>query len=193
MKVEDVPEDHRGTQRALVQSDSRLVADIKAIPMKTDEDAGDMEAYLRSIKTAQKEGKKRKESVTKPLNGVLREVRSWFKPHEEILAEGEALCKRRLLQYSRDRAKKQQAALDKALKNKDRTTLAAASRPAPKPEGLTTTKRWRARVINPALVPDRWKMIDEQGLNAEARKTKAPTDIPGVEFYQEEGLSAQGY
>ena len=44
---------------------------------------------------------------------------------------------------------------------------------------------WRARIVNPLIIPDEFWDINEQKLNARARETKGTAIVPGVEFYSE--------
>ena len=62
--------------------------------------------------------------------------------------------------------------------------------PAPeKPKGAAMRKVWKARVIDPALVPDQFKVINEKALDAYAKSMKADAKVPGVEFYAEDSLA----
>ncbi len=55
---------------------------------------------------------------------------------------------------------------------------------APKTATVLQT-RWKARVVNPAMVPDEYWVIDEQKIGAVARATKGALTIPGVEIFSE--------
>ena len=62
--------------------------------------------------------------------------------------------------------------------------------PAPeKPRGAAMRKVWRARVIDPSLVPDQFKVINEKALDAYAKSMKQDAKVPGVEFYAEDSLA----
>ena len=45
-------------------------------------------------------------------------------------------------------------------------------------------KMWTFRIVNPALVPDQYKVIDEAKLRKQAAATGNSIPVPGVEFYQ---------
>lgn len=52
--------------------------------------------------------------------------------------------------------------------------------------GVPSRRNYKARVIDASKVPDQFWIIDEQALNAEARKAKKAGEIiPGVEFYED--------
>jgi colicin import membrane protein len=58
-----------------------------------------------------------------------------------------------------------------------------------KPKGAAMRKVWKARVIDPALVPDQFKVINEKALDAYAKSMKQDAKVPGVEFYAEDSLA----
>ncbi|WP_257306267.1 hypothetical protein [Geothrix campi] len=83
-----------------------------------------------------------------------------------------------------------------ALEEKAMATQAAAapiaSYVAPvveKPRGAAMRKIWKARVIDAALVPDQFKTVNLQALDAYAKSMKADAKVPGVEFYAEDSLA----
>lgn len=45
--------------------------------------------------------------------------------------------------------------------------------------------RWKAKVVNPAMVPDEYWVIDEQKIGAVVRATKGAINIPGVSVFSE--------
>ena len=72
---------------------------------------------------------------------------------------------------------------------------------APKVEGISTRKIWKAEVVNkvalikaslenPMLIP--FITVDQSALNKYAASTKGEIEIPGVLFYEEGVLSAGG-
>lgn len=58
-----------------------------------------------------------------------------------------------------------------------------------KPRGAAMRKVWKARVIDAALVPDQFKVINEKALDAYAKSMKQDAKVPGVEFYAEDSLA----
>lgn len=56
-------------------------------------------------------------------------------------------------------------------------------------QGSSVRKIWRARVVNAALVPDEYKIINQKALDAYASAMKSEAKIPGVEFYPEGSVS----
>jgi len=56
--------------------------------------------------------------------------------------------------------------------------------------GQSIRKTWRARVVNQALVPREWLVVNEKALDAFARSTSGAVQIAGVEMYQETTLAS---
>lgn len=68
--------------------------------------------------------------------------------------------------------------------------------PSVKAQGVSVRKIWKARVIDEEKVPVRFngellRPVDTALLHAMARETKAPSTIPGVEFYEETLIAAR--
>lgn len=60
-----------------------------------------------------------------------------------------------------------------------------------KPKGASTRQVWKARVVDPALVPNEYKIINEKALEAYAKTMKQDAKLPGVEFYAEATLAVR--
>lgn len=53
-------------------------------------------------------------------------------------------------------------------------------------QGLSTRTIWRARIVDPKLVPDAYKIVNEKMIQELAKTTKGTVPIPGVEFYPDQ-------
>lgn len=67
---------------------------------------------------------------------------------------------------------------------------------APRAEGVSTRKTWKARVTDPAQVPAYFngmelRTINLSALNSIAKMTKGTASIPGIEFYEESTLAVR--
>lgn len=52
--------------------------------------------------------------------------------------------------------------------------------------GISYRTDWKFRVVDAALVPEEFKIVNEKALTALAKSTKGTKKVPGVEFYSEE-------
>jgi hypothetical protein len=58
----------------------------------------------------------------------------------------------------------------------------------PKTAGAMFTTRWKHEVVDPALVPREWLMVDDRALAAYATSRKDQAVVPGVRFYPDKGM-----
>lgn len=57
-----------------------------------------------------------------------------------------------------------------------------------KQEGVSTTKAWKFRIENEALVPRTFLIVDESKIRKQVNVTKGETNIPGISVYCEENV-----
>lgn len=62
---------------------------------------------------------------------------------------------------------------------------------AVKQAGESTRDIWHFRIIDAAIVPNEYKIINEKALDGIAKATKGSIKIPGVEFYAEKTLAVR--
>ena len=55
----------------------------------------------------------------------------------------------------------------------------------PKASGISELKDWKWKVVDVALIPAQYWMLDETLINAEVRTSKELTQIPGIEVFSE--------
>ena len=58
-----------------------------------------------------------------------------------------------------------------------------------KPRGAAFRQVWKCRIIDPVLVPEQYKTINVQALDAYARTMKQDAKLPGCEFFAEDSLA----
>lgn len=63
---------------------------------------------------------------------------------------------------------------------------------APVVEGISYRTTWKHQVIDPALVPREYLVIDESKIAAVVRATKGTLQIPGVRIYPEQSAIVRG-
>jgi type IV secretory pathway VirB10-like protein len=61
---------------------------------------------------------------------------------------------------------------------------------APVVKGQSIRKTWKAVVVDAALVPREWLVVNDQALQAFAKATKGACPVAGVTFIEETGLSS---
>lgn len=58
-----------------------------------------------------------------------------------------------------------------------------------KPKGASVRTKWKCRVVNPAIVPDQFKTVNEKALDAYAAAMEEAAVVPGCEFFCEESVA----
>jgi hypothetical protein len=60
----------------------------------------------------------------------------------------------------------------------------------PKVAGVSMTKHWKFNIVDAAKVPRQYLMVDEQKIGAVVRALKDQANIPGIEVYSVDSISA---
>jgi seryl-tRNA synthetase len=161
---------------------------------------------------AHKEAVAQKKKVDAPLveaEGIIKpRIASWNAEQERIRREEEA----RLREIARKEEEERRlaealAAEEEAKRNGASREEAAAEvetilnepvyvapvivpKSTPRVQGISTVTRWKFRVVNPTVVPREYLVVDEQKIGGVVRAMKDATNIPGIEVYSEDSISA---
>lgn len=148
----------------------------------------------------------KEKSYTDRLDAVERKIKSAvlvYDREQEAIRRAE---QRRLQAEADERARRERERLEKEaarlktpeLKEERLAQAQAVVAPvvevapiAPKVEGVSTRKTWKARVVDAGQVPREFMVVNETALNAYARATKGKMPVAGVEFYEEESLAVR--
>lgn len=68
--------------------------------------------------------------------------------------------------------------------------MAPVQKATPKVSGISMRKTWGFRIVNPALVPNQYRVIDEAKIRGVVRSLGQAANIPGVEVYEETTVAA---
>lgn len=63
---------------------------------------------------------------------------------------------------------------------------------APVVSGQSVRKTWTAKVVDAAIVPREWMVVNEKALDSFAKATKGAVKVPGVEFVEVASLASSG-
>lgn len=58
--------------------------------------------------------------------------------------------------------------------------------------GQSLRKTWKARVVNEAIVPRAWLVVNQSALDAFARSTKGAVKVDGVEMFEDVTMASSG-
>lgn len=137
------------------------------------------ENRIKAQQQAEAERKEREKAAAEERKAKEKELEAARKAGEIGKREAERLKKEAAEAEAREKERARQDAV-KMAENAPQVTVAPS---IPTVAGVPSRRNYKARVIDPARVPDQWWVIDEQALSAEARKVKKVGEIiPGVIF-----------
>ncbi len=149
---------------------------------------------IRELRAKRLELEERRKSVTGPLNHVVKEINSWFKPVTEALQKAEDAARSRITRYlARLAESNKQRLLEAAAAPtvaEAENSLAAIEPIAPL-KGAHQRYTWKWRVIDAALVPRDFCSPDKSMIDAFLRQSIKDNQVPfldGIEFYCDAGL-----
>jgi hypothetical protein len=168
-------------------------------PVSNDAEFQDASEILREVKRQNKTLEERKQSVTKPLNGVLNEIRSWFRPPQDTLTKCEVHIKNLLAAYQLESQRKNRealAAIAAAAKVQDAQAVEIAVNQiveAPQAKGVSIRQFWSWELVDAAVVPREFLGVDPAKLDAYAKAAAGaePKAVPGIRFVQKSSVTAR--
>jgi DNA repair exonuclease SbcCD ATPase subunit len=192
------------TKIAKIEAD-KVVAQVKTVKIKNAEDLDAAISLLTKIKTVAKGIANKKDSIIRPLNQSIREIRELFAEPEKHLSEAEKQLKQAILDYQ---AKVEKKAEKKAAKieqknvegkiglNEAVNELSKVERLNGKVETAGGAVQFRVikkvRIVNIAEIPARYfadpKVMDALRV-AVSKDALAGEVIPGVEVYEEKQVA----
>lgn len=169
---------------------------------------------IKKAHEAHKEALSSKKKLMDPLENAERKIKSAMSAYALEQQRFARIEQERLRLEAEEKARKERErieaqalkAIDKgdeekaeALLEKAECVQAIAPIVAPSyhaPAGVSTRTVWKASVIDPQKVPAyhtgiEIRKIDEGALNRIAQMTKGPSQIPGVQFYEDQVISAR--
>lgn len=213
--VVDTAEIDAKTGNAIVQAESLTVATDQHLEegagfltgLKTirKEIADTFDPIARKLHEAHKEvvaqKKRHSEPVEKAERIVKKKIGAYLGEREQRRALEEAKLREVARKQEEERRQEAALALEKAGKNKEAEALIEQPVEAPavvipktetKVEGISKLRKvWKFSVLDASKVPDQYKKVDEVRLGQVVRATKGELEIPGVEIYSEDTVSAR--
>lgn len=181
------------------EEQEELVRAFEDLKITSEEDCRQVTDFIRKVKAENKALEERKQNVTRPLMGVVEEVRGWFRPAQNWLSQAEAVLKQKLADYRAEVDRKNQAAmalLAAAAEQKDTRALAVATQQfveTPQVKGLGMRTVWDWKLVDPSAVPREFLSVDPAKVKAhiQAAGKSTPAAIPGLEIYARTQVSVR--
>lgn len=180
---------------------SRLENQSESIVISTPEEYNNAVDIVSKLKSVGKEIREKKESMTKPLNEALKNIRSLFAPVEEQFDNAERVLKNKLLAYKKQRDAEVAAEEAKIAARVESGTmkLETAERKVGAIERVESTTRGKVgeaqirkikkvRITDESLIPRQYLVPDMVAIRRDALGGKP---IEGVEVYDEETVAGR--
>ena len=156
--------------------------------IKTDKDMEHAREVLTSVMNFKKQLQLKKDSIVKPLNEALRQIRALFAPAEAKIAEAESGLKREILAYSnamQAKVEAKQAEVAKKVETGEMTMTKAAAtleKVTVKTEAIPTRKIKEIEIVDDNQIPDQYWVLDLVRIRKEA--IFGNVQIPGVKVVE---------
>ena len=180
---------------------SKLENQANAVSIESQEGYESAIDLVSKLKETGSEIKYKKESITKPLNEALRNVRDMFRPIEDQFANAERIIKNKLLDYKRkkDEEARAEEARVAARVAKGTMKLETAEKKMDSIERVENTTRGKVgqvqikkirkvRVTDENAIPRKYLVPDMVVIRQDAL---GGVEIPGIEVYEEESIAAR--
>jgi len=143
--------------------------------------------------TARKEREKQEQAAARQ-RAIEEEARQKAEAARKAAEQANAAERAQLLRKAEAAERKANAAAIKVEAKQEQAAMVAApviqvAQAAPKVDGASTRKTWKARVVDETNVPREFLMVNEKALDAYAKATKGKFAVGGVEFYEQESMA----
>lgn len=154
---------------------------------------------LRLVAAQRKEFDKQEKQATQPINSALSTIRGWFKAVDSPLQAIETVLRQKVSAYNAAKQAENQARMNQAAAAFQQGNGSVGlqlinqvqAQPVVKAAGVSTTKRIQFRYTDPKLVPREYCAPVDALIRAQLKITGLQTKIPGIEVYEELGVSVR--
>jgi len=169
---------------------AELSASLQDLPCTSQTYPGICEALIE-VKARVKGLTVQRETVLGPLREAERAVREWFRAPLETYQMIENVLKERVAGYQETLRQEKHAAIVAAGQAPTPSAMAQLTALAtpPTPTAITFRKTWEVEITDPNLVPREYLLIDTAALRKVCVATKGQIQIPGVRFFQKDGVA----
>jgi hypothetical protein len=184
---------------AKVSELSEVAAMIQDFSIDTQDEMGFALDAVREIKAEAKKLDAQMRSATDPMRAAIEEVRGWFKPAIDLCGKIENAWKRKIVEAEAAVADARRAleieaydAQEAGDKETAIATIIQASNTTVDLVGASKREIWKFEVVDPALVPREFLIVDEVAIGRAVRSSKGSIVIPGVRNFKETSLAVGG-
>jgi hypothetical protein len=189
-------------QQALVDQARAIREEAVGIEVFDDQSRDSAVSFLGKIATAKKALESQRQFFVKPLNDEVKVINEKFKEFTQPVLDADMIARNKVAAYMVEQkklaAEAQRKALEEARQKTAETGEVVAVVLPQEPdrivrtaEGKASTRMvWDFKVVDPAKVPEQYKMIDECKIRAAV--ASGLRTIDGVEIFQKAELTVTG-
>ena len=174
------------TETELQAQTNNLLDTVQFITIKNDSELEEANGILRKIATLRKAAKAHFESLKKPFNEAMANLRAKEKEFLQPMEQGEFAIKKLIVQYNaqREKALKEEQAklaqLSKQLEEQGMSVLPTVTLEKPKLQGTSERTRYSFEIVDVNLIPRKYLVVDTAAIGRVVRALKDKTNIPGI-------------
>ena len=186
------------TETELQAQTNNLLDTVPFITIKNDSELEEANGILRKIATLRKAAKAHFDSLKKPFNEAMANLRNKEKEFLGPMERGESAIKPLIRDYTLERdAKIKQAQLElktlsSQIVNDDMIVMPEVNIAAPKLKGTSVRNRYDFEIVDPNLIPREYLLVDTAAIGKVVRALKEKANIPGIKVVIKQDIVTRG-
>lgn len=186
------------TENELQVQTNNLLDTVQFITIKNDSELEEANGILRKIATLRKAAKAHFESLKKPFNEAMANLRQKEKEFLGPMEKGESTIKKLIVEYNakRDAQLKEEQAklaqLSKQLEEQGMSVLPTVTLEKPKLQGTSVRNRYDFDIVDVNLIPLQYLIVDTAAIGKVVRALKDKTNIPGIKVKVVQDIVTRG-
>lgn len=186
------------TENELQVQTNDLLDSVQFVTINNDDELEEANNILRKIATLRKAAKAHFESLKKPFNDAMANLRAKEKEFLQPMEKGENVIKKLIVQYNvkRDEAiRKEQEnlqAISAQLSETGLSILPSVKLEKPKMQGTSIRNRYDFDIVDVNLIPREYLIVDTAAIGKVVRALKDKTNIPGIKVKVVQDIVTRG-
>lgn len=187
------------TENELQTATNNLLDTVQFVTINNDDELNEANNILRKIATLRKAAKAHFDSLKKPFNEAMANLREKEKEFLKPMEEGESTIKKLIGTYNVKRdaqLKEEQAKLEelaKQVSDTGLTVLPSVKLEKPKLQGTSIRNRYDFDIVDVNLIPREYLLVDMAAIGKVVRALKEKTNIPGIKVKIVQDIVTRGF
>ena len=172
---------------------------VEFVTINNDNELNEANGLLRKIVTLKKAAKAHFDSLKKPFNEAMANLRAKEKEFLAPMESGETTIKKLMVEYNAKveaKLKEEQAKLEETAKQLSENGLSimpSVKLEQPKVQGTYTRTRYDFDIVDVNLIPREFLVVDTASIGRVVRAMKEKTNIPGIKVKVVKDIATRGY